>query len=166
MKRSAVKSGAGRGPEAPRAREVVETTASVAALSGPSLVLASVVSREGERWRVRAGGAEALAALEPTVDPALIEAARASGARVVLELGEAPVIVGTLQTARALTVGRDGDVDVEARAFTVTATEKVVMRAPGAFVMVSSGEVEVFANRVLTRAREVARTLAAMIKFN
>lgn len=166
MKRSAVRSGVGRSPEAPRAREVVETTAAVAVLAGPSLVLASVVAREGDSWRVRAGGAEALATLEASVDAALIEAARASGARVVLELGEATVIVGTLQTARALTVGRDGDVDVDARAFTVTATEKVVMRVPGAFVMVSAGEVEVFANRVLTRAREVARTLAAMIKFN
>lgn len=166
MKRSAVKSGAGRAPETAAVREVAETTAAVARLAGAPLVLATVVAREGDSWRVRAGGAEALASVDASVDGALLEAARASGARVVLELGEAPLIVGTLQTARALTVGRDGDVDVAARAFTVTATEKVVMRVPGAFVMVSSGEVEVFANRVLTRAREVARTLAAMIKFN
>lgn len=166
MKRSAVRSRAGRAPEAPLEREAAETTAAVARLTGASLVLASVVAREGDRWRVRAGGAEALAALDASVDEALIEAARVAGARVVLELGEAPLIVGALQTARAVTVGRDGDVAVDARAFTVTATEKVVMRAPGAFVMVSAGEVEVFANRVLTRAREVARTLAAMIKFN
>ena len=166
MKRSAVKSRVGRAPEAPLARGAVETTAAVERLVGPSLVLASVVAREGDSWRVKGGGAEALAGVDASVDAALIEAARTSGARVVLELSEAPVIVGTLQTARAVTVGRDGDVDVDARAFTVTATEKVVMRVPGAFVMVSSGEVEVFANRVLTRAREVAKTLAAMIKFN
>jgi hypothetical protein len=43
---------------------------------------------------------------------------------------------------------------------------RAVLRSPGAFVMVAPGEVEVFANRVLTRAREVAKTLAAMIKFN
>jgi hypothetical protein len=67
-----------------------------------------VVAREGDGWRVRAGGAEALATVDASVDVALVEAAQASGARVVLELGEAPVIVGALQTARALTVGRDG----------------------------------------------------------
>lgn len=143
-----------------------ETSASGGAMMAPAMALAVVVAREGDGWRVRAGGAEALATVDPSVDVALVAAAQVSGARVVLELGEAAVIVGALQTARAVTVDRDGDVTIAARAFTVTAEERAVLRSPGAFVMVAPGEVEVFANRVLTRAREVAKTLAAMIKFN
>lgn len=144
------------------------TTAPEAEGGGPALALARITGRVPDGWRVRVGGVERAATLDPTVDPALVEEARASGARVVLDLSEPPaaVIVGTLTTARPVTLDRNGDLAVRARRIVLDAAERGLLRLPGAFVEVKSGEIELYANRVVTRARELAKTLAAMIKLN
>ncbi|HEY1908077.1 MAG TPA: hypothetical protein VGG91_18660 [Myxococcaceae bacterium] len=128
--------------------------------------LAIVVGREGERFRVRAGRWERLAACDPSVDPALVEAARASGARVVLEEGPAPVIVGALATRRAVEVGPDDEVRLSVKRFAVEAAEEVVLRTRSAFLRAKGDEVELFGGRILSRARELARVLARAIQLN
>jgi len=128
--------------------------------------LAAVVGREGDRFRVRAGRWERLAACDPSVDPALVEAARASGARVVLEEGPAPVIVGALATRRAVEVGPGEEVHLSVKRFTVEATEEAVLRTRSAFLRVKGDEVELFGGRILSRARELARVLARAIQLN
>jgi len=117
--------------------------------------LAVVVGREGDLFRVRAGRWERLAACDPSVDHALVEAALTSGARVVLEEQPAPVIVGALATRRAVEVG-PGD----------EASEEAVLRTRSAFVRVKDDEVEMFGGRILSRARELARVLARAIQLN
>ena len=77
-----------------------------------------------------------------------------------------PVIVGVLSTARAVAIGRDGAVDARVRRFAVTVEEEAVVRSRAAFIQVKAAEVELYGNRVVTRARELAQVLARMIKLN
>jgi hypothetical protein len=91
----------------------------------PPILLAKVIGEEEGGFRIQVGSRDHVVACDASVDPAIVRAAIASGARVVLERVPELSIVGALQTAQTLT----GD-------------------------------------RVLTRARRVAKTLAAMIELN
>jgi hypothetical protein len=128
--------------------------------------LAVVVGREGDCFRVRAGRCELLAACDPSVDPALIEASRETGARVVLEEGPAPIIVGVLATRRAVEVGPGEEVHLSVKRFVVEAAEEAMLRTRSAFLRVKEDEVELFGGRILSRARELARVLARAIQLN
>ncbi|AKF86414.1 hypothetical protein MFUL124B02_26410 [Myxococcus fulvus 124B02] len=146
-------------------RQVRLAPAPAAAL--PPMSLGRLVAREGAGWRVRIGAAEHLLQVDPAVDPALLEEALASGARVIVDgSDEAPLIAGLLTTQRALHLDRQGAVNARVRSFSVTAEEKALLRVPGAFLQVTATEVELYADRVITRAREVAKVLATLIKLN
>jgi hypothetical protein len=131
----------------------------------PPILLAKVIREENGSFVIRAGTQEHLVACDPSVDPAVIRAAIGSGARVVLERTPELAIVGTLQTSQTLTVDRNGKLEATLEEIKLTA-KKTLLRVPGAFVELKPEEVEVFGNRVLTRARRVAKTLAAMIELN
>lgn len=128
--------------------------------------LARVLGREGDRFRVRVGGAERLAECDPSVDPALVEAAVASGARVVLEDGPVPLIAGALATRRAVEVSPGGEIDVTVARLRVTAEEEIALRTRSAFLRARGDEVELFGRRIVSRAREAARILARVIQLN
>lgn len=137
------------------------------AASPPSLALAlPVAERAPGRWAVRLGAREVEASLDPSVDVALVREALGRGARVVVECGAEPVIVGALATRRAVEFGPDGSVAVAARRFEVTATERLTLRTARAYVDLKRADVEVYGNRVVTRAREVAKVLARLVSLN
>lgn len=146
-------------------RKLVAVASAPAADAEGTIRLARVFSRDGERFRVRYGGRDRLAACDPSVDPALIEMAMSAGARVVVEDGPEPSIVGTLLTHRPVELDRDGAVHVEATRFEVDAGE-ALLKTPSAFLLLKGDEVEIFARRILSRARDVARILAAAIQLN
>lgn len=104
---------------------------------------------------------------EPDVDVALLEQVAAQQGRVVLDdvAGEA-TIAGVLMTTRALGIDAQGDVAAKVRSLRIDVEKDATLVAPEAFLRVRPGEVEVYGVRVLTRAREVAKILAAMIKLN
>lgn len=161
-KRTATKKG-GVSPIETQAPRVVYTQAPVQ--------LGVLVGRgEGEgSWRVRAGFVEHLAQCDASVDPALLDEACASGARVVLDASTtagALVIVGTLAVSRALTVSREGDVDAQVRSLKIAAQTEALVQTPHAFLRLQGDEVELFGGRVLTRARELLKLLGRMVKVN
>jgi hypothetical protein len=131
----------------------------------PPVLLARVIGEEASSFRIRVGTQEHLVPCDPSVDPAVVRGAIATGARVVLERTPELTIVGTLQTAQTLVVDRNGKLDATLEEIKLTA-KKTLLRVPGAFVELKSSEVEVYGNRVLTRARKLAKTLATMIEFN
>jgi len=133
--------------------------------SASSVLLARVLAREGDLFRVRCGGRESLVGCDPSVDPALVEAAIASGARVVVEDGPEAAIVGALATSRTVEVGRDDSVRLSFERFEVSANTALV-QTPSAFVSLKDDEVEVFGRRIVSRARELARILARAIQLN
>lgn len=121
---------------------------------------------EGGRWRVRLHGAERELPADPCVDPALLDDAVASGARVLIDGGAEPAIVGAVVTSRPVAYGRDGALDVRAPRVTVDAASEVTLKTPWSFVRLNQSDAEVFGQRVVLRAREVARFLARMISMN
>jgi hypothetical protein len=141
-----------------------EPEAAPTAASG--IHLGRVVSRQGDSFRVRYAGTERTIPCDRSVDPALVEGAIATGARVVVEDGPGPSIVGTLTTARPVELDRDGAVRLEVTRFEVTAEEEALLKTRSAFVSIKDDGVEMFARRILCRAREVARILAAAIQLN
>jgi hypothetical protein len=134
--------------------------------SAPGAVaLARVLAREGDSFRVRWGARDRLLPCDPSVDPALIETAITTGARVVVEDGLQASIVGALATARSVSVDRDDRVLLAVKRFEVSAGE-TVLKSEAAFVSLKDGEVEIFGRRILSRARELARILARAIQLN
>jgi len=137
------------------------------AAAAAGVALGVVEGRAGEgSWRVRVGPSVHAMACDPSVDPRVVDEAAASGARVVVDLGAEPVIVGALVTARPVTVGRDGVLALEVRRFVVTAAEEAMIRTQAAFVQVKGGDVESYGNRVVSRARELLKVLGRNVRIN
>ena len=131
------------------------------------IALAMVLGGEGERWRVRTGTGERDVFLDPSVDPLLVEEARCSGGRVLLDLGPGrPTLVGVLQTSRALRVDRAGVVDAQVERFSVQARSEAVLKTFASFLRLHGGEAELRGVRTLLRAREMAKVLARIIALN
>ncbi|HET6984715.1 MAG TPA: hypothetical protein VFI53_21405, partial [Myxococcaceae bacterium] len=131
------------------------------------VALGTVLGSEGERWRIRMAGSEQLLPLDPSVDPLLLEEARLSGARALLELGPGgPRLVGVVQTSRALRIDREGTVDETVERFSVQARKEALLRTLSSFLRLKDGEVELRGIRTLVRAREMAKVLARIISLN
>lgn len=153
----------GHGDE--RSDEKVHETPRVVYVQAPVL-LGKLVRRDCEEWVVQIGGADRTLRADSCVDPMLLEEAMKRGAKVIIDQSEEPLIAGVVATQRSLVVDREGAVDAELEQFKLTARREVLLKTPGAFIRAKRAEVEVFGNRVLTRGREVARIIAAMIELN
>jgi hypothetical protein len=156
-----------------RTRKKTEETASSVASPGAKLVythapilLAKLVEKTDTGWKVDLGTVVREIAVDASVDPSLLHEAYEHGARAIVDASGTPAIVGVVATRRALSIDREGRVDAKVKALEVTAEEQILFKVPGAFVRAKAREVEVFGERVITRARNVAKILAAMIKLN
>ncbi len=144
----------------------VETGTRTGAVQG-AVALGALVAPVGDgRWRVRVGGVEREAAVDASVDPALLDDAAAQGARALLDAGEGLVIVGVVLTARPVSHARDGSVTVRAPRVVVEAASEALVKTPWSFLRLNQSEVEIAGVKVLTRAREVAKILARVIALN
>lgn len=133
----------------------------------PGIALGRVLEGAGGRWRVRTGTGEVWATLDASVDPLLVEEARGSGARVLLEPGaDGPVLVGVLQTSRALRIDRSGVVEAEVERFSVQARTEAVLKTLAAYLRLDRGDAELRGVKTLVRAREMAKVLARIISLN
>lgn len=132
----------------------------------PPVLLATVVERAEDGWRVRIGTQEQIAGTHDAVDPALIDDAIGTGAPVVIDNGTEPRIAGVLLTSRPLTIDRDGSVLAKVKRLVVEAEEEALFKTSRAFVQVTAREVELYGVRVAARARDVVKLLGAMVKLN
>lgn len=137
-----------------------------------SIALATVVGDEGgDRFRISMEGAERVATLDPSLDRRVVSAAMSSGARVVVEArggspAAAPVIVGALVTAPALTLDREGNVSAAVGRFEIAAKTEVLLKTAGAFVRLRPRSLEQYAAEVRVRGRDLVKVLAAVIGLN
>jgi len=142
-----------------------EESAAWRAASG--LGLAELLAGGSEaRWHVRVGTFTLEAEVDPSVDPAFLEECRRDGRRVLITGGARPLIVGALQARRALEIDREGRVNAEVESFHIKATSEVTLQTAAAFIQLKAEEIELYGERVLTRARGLAKTLARMISLN
>jgi hypothetical protein len=145
-------------PEQTPAPKVVYTRAPV--------WLGTLIAKEDSCWRIRVGREEWAIPAAACVDPLLLEEALEESSRVVVDASGSPEIVGVIQTSRALRISREGDVEAQVERFSVEAGKEAVLKSSNAFVRLKGSEVELYGNRILTRAREVAKILARMIHLN
>lgn len=130
------------------------------------VLLGRLIERGESGWVVDLGALRREVGVDTSVDPALLDEALETGARVLIDAGGAPTIVGVVATRRALSLDREGRVSAEVKALEIDAEEQVLLKVPGAFVRAKAREVELYGERVITRARNLAKILAAMIKLN
>jgi len=149
----------------PRMRPHGSARRSAQRSTGTPFNLAKVIGREGESCRVLVAGAEWTVTVDPCVDPVLLDEAAASGAWAVVTDGGAPCVLGLLCTSRSLAIDRDGSVDAELKRFHVSA-EEALLKTGGAFLQLKEQEIELYGQRIVSRARELLRLLGRMIKLN
>jgi hypothetical protein len=128
------------------------------------VLLAKLVRKTERGWIVDLGTIEKEIPIDASVDPALLDEAFAIGARVLVDGGAS--IVGAVATRRAMSIDPDGRVSAKVKSLEVVAEDQVLLQTPGAFVRAKAREVEIYGDRVMTRARDLAKILAAMIKLN
>ena len=129
----------------------------------PPVLLGRVVGgREGERV-VSVGERELVCRVDPEVDERLLE----DGARVLVDnSSRPPVVAGVLMTRVPLTIDPTGAVHAKLRALDVQVEESATLRTRESFVRLRGRDIELYAREVITRARDTARILAAMIRLN
>ena len=156
----------GNDGETARRRHGSKPTASVV-YTAPPLALAKVVGESDEGvFRVSVHGAECDARLDASVDPAVVREAMEQAARVVVEAGPEPVIVGTLVTARALTIDREGNVAAEVERIDLHVSREATIRTDQSFIRIRPRLVEQYATEVRVRARNLVQMLGALIRLN
>lgn len=132
-----------------------------------AIALAVVLGRGDDgRWRVRVHGQERVVSADPSVDPALLDEAAACGARVLIEGGVEPCVVGAVMTSRPVSYARDGSLSVSAPTVKLEAERDVTLKTPWSFLQLNQSDAELYGNRVVLKAREVARVLARLISMN
>jgi len=130
------------------------------------VLLATLVEPTESGWRADLGTVERDISVDPTVDPELLVEAARRGSRVIVDASGAPVVVGVIATQRAVLIDAENRVDARVKSFRVDAEESVLLKTPGAFLQAKAQSVEIYGNRVITKARDLAKILAAMIKLN
>lgn len=130
------------------------------------VLLAKLIEPVGDEWRVDLGSVTRELPVDPSVDGKLLADAAARGARVIVDASSSPVIVGVIATQRSLLLDEEDRVSASVRAFRIDAAEEVLLKTPGAFLRAKARAVELYGDRVLTKARDLAKILAAMIKLN
>ena len=145
---------------------VIQTPARVVYSQAP-VQLGRLVSLEDSADAVvEIGGAAVQCEIDPSVDPALLQESLRTKARVLIENGNKPLVVGVVATQRSLNIDRDGRVIADLTTLSVRVKEEVVLRTREAFLRVKGREVESYAGEIITRARDTVRVLVALIRMN
>lgn len=130
--------------------------------------LALVVELEGDVAVVLRGGDRVAARLDPAVHPLVIEGAIRRGERVLVasEGGEL-VVVGALRTQPTPGIDRAPEYEIAAdRLRLVAGTELSLTAKTAAVVLRAIGEVETYADRVISRAEGVHKIIGRMLRLN
>jgi hypothetical protein len=135
----------------------------------PALVTARVEAVEGDVVTLRVGLATVLATRDPGLHPVVLAGAIARRERVLVERdpGGAWTVIGALRTQPTPGVDAADEYTIEARRVAVRATEEVSLTAHAASVVVRAlGEVETYADRILSRAEGVHKIVGRMLRLN
>ncbi len=130
---------------------------------------AIVKSVSGGEAIVALRGRDLAAAIDPSVHPAVLEGAAARGERVVIERDAdgAMRIVGALRTQPTPGVDRADSYTIVADEIRLEASREVSLgvRAAG-LVVRAAGEVETWAERIVSRAAGVHKIIGSILRLN
>jgi hypothetical protein len=109
------------------------------------------------------------AKLDPSVHPTVVEGACARRERVLVEEGEggALVVIGALRTQPTPGVDAAESYAIKAKRISLEADEELSLTAQTAAVVLRAiGEVETYAERILSRAEGVHKIVGRMLRLN
>lgn len=139
-----------------------------------SMSLARIVSLEGGAGVVDVAGRSLKASIDDAVDEAVLETALRRGERVLVEVtGDRAIIVGALRTQATPGIERAERFDIQAGEVTIAATrvsvdgDEVALNSKTArLVLRAAGEIESFAERIVSRASGVHKIVGRMLRLN
>lgn len=165
MKRATVVSGIEAAAEKRRARlQPVPKPA-----PRPVLFTAEVHEVREDGVMLGIGSTVAPAKLDPSVHPTVVEGARARRERVLVEEGEggALVVIGALRTQPTPGVDVAESYSIKAKRISLEASEELTLTAQTAAVVLRAiGEVETYAERIVSRAEGVHKIVGRMLRLN
>ena len=134
----------------------------------PSIATARVVSIDGRAASVEVGGVVRAASLDEPVHAAVIAGACERGERVLVEArGAELVIVGALRTQPTPGIDEAERYVVKAGSISIEGSDEVrLSTGAAAFVLRATGEIETFAERIVSRAEGVHKMVARFLRLN
>jgi hypothetical protein len=134
----------------------------------PTLLTAQVHEVTADRIVLAFGRTTADAKLDPAVHPAVIEGACARKERVLVEESdEGLVVIGALRTQPTPGIDEAQSYVIKAKRISLDGSEEVSLTTQTAAVVLRAvGEVETFAERIISRAEGVHKIVGRMLRLN
>jgi hypothetical protein len=160
--------------QAPAATEI-RNVSRVSSVGAGALGLARVVAFDDDGATIEVAGRKSTASIDPSLDRSVLETAIKTGERVVIETSDdVATVVGALRTRATPGVDRADAFDIDAdrialrgRHVEVSAEEELVLSSKTArFVLRAAGEIESFAERIVSRASGVHKIVGRMLRLN
>ena len=117
---------------------------------------------------LRVGEGVVQAAVDPSVEPAVLRTARARRERVIAQQeGEGWVVLGTLRTQATPGVDEGDEFLIKARRVVVVAAHEIALVSGAASIVARAfGQVETLADQITSRAASVHKIVGRMIRLN
>ncbi len=145
-----------------RAREAARAAA-------PGLCTGRALALEPDgRVRVEIGATREAAAIDPSVHRVVVEGAIARGERLLLERDPdgALLVIGALRTQPTPGVDAADEYTIEAKRITLRGEEVSLASDAAAIVLRALGEVETYADRIISRAETVHKIVGRVLRLN
>jgi hypothetical protein len=132
------------------------------------LALARVLAISTEGVDVRVGDRFARAEIDGALDPAVLRTALERGEPVLVERVDGKVtIVGALRVQATPGIDRMREIHLEAESIHLTGRKEVVVKSGLAAMAVRAvGEIETYAERIVSRAEGVHKIIGRMLRLN
>lgn len=135
----------------------------------PGIATARVEALEGDRVHLVLAGQKEIATKDPSVHVAVLAGARDRGERVLCERGEggAWVVIGALKVAPIPGIDVADSYTIEADQVTIRGRREIALSTvTAALVLRAAGEVETYAERIISRAEGVHKIIGRMLRLN
>lgn len=136
-----------------------------------SLALAFVIdANDDEGVSIRVGGRSLMAKPSPTLHRSILETAMRTGEPVLVERNEdgSLVIVGGLRTQPTPGVDQTREIHLEADHVHIKGRKEIVLSTEGvaSLALRAAGEIETYADRIVSRAEELHKIVGRMLRLN
>lgn len=124
---------------------------------------------EGDHYEVRIGATIAKVVLDPSFHPAVARTARERREAVLVTRapGGELVVVGALRTSPTPGVDEMDEISLKAKRIRIEATQDAEIRAGVAVIALRAvGDIETYAERIVSRAEELQKLVARMLRLN
>ncbi len=135
-----------------------------------NLGLAQVIDVRGEEIDVRMGSRTIVASKSATLHEAVLRTAMETGEPVLVERGEGGtvIVVGALRTKPTPGVDKTRDIRIEADRIEIHAKHELSLATSGLarIALRATGEIETYADRIVSRAEELHKIVGRMLRLN